>query len=356
MARRFCPKCGAAREFSVQKFCTSCGASLPDPVPAAAPGGQAAGPAAGSGMPVWVVVIAGILVLGAAAVLLLPHLAQMGTPLAGPAAGAGDSISLLQSPPGTPITGVTPVPTTAPALTAVVTKTATSATTPAPTSPPATVPPTQVPTTTRTPIPTPIITVPTAEPPAEPTTVITLAVTQVPPQPPSSSYTSSTPGAPYIDPAALEGRVHELINNQRQQNGLSTLSYDPFLADIARGHSWDMVTRNFFEHMNPDGLLARGRGDAAGYPCIRVVKGGSYNGISENLYQGNRYDSYYSNAEGVVTSYNWSSSDGIAERTVTGWMNSPGHRQNILTSRYQSEGIGVAFSSDDKIYISENFC
>jgi uncharacterized protein YkwD len=117
-----------------------------------------------------------------------------------------------------------------------------------------------------------------------------------------------------------------------------------------------MVTRNFFEHMNPDGLLARGRGDAAGYPCIRVVKGGSYNGISENLFQGNRYDSYYSNAEGVVASYNWSSADQIAERTVTGWMNSPGHRQNILTSRYQLEGIGVAFSADNKIYITENFC
>ena len=345
MARRFCPKCGAALEFPVQKFCTSCGASLPDTAPAAVPGSQTAGPASRSGISAWVFVIAGILVLGAAAGLLLPHITQMGTPLAGPVAGTGDSISLMQSPPGTPLPGVTPVPTTAPEFTAVATKTATSATTPAPTLPPATVPATQVPTTTRTPIPTPMTTVPTAEPPAEPTSVITLAVTHVPPQPPSSSYTSSTPGAPYIDPAALEGRVHELINNQRQQNGLSTLSYDPFLADIARGHSWDMVTRNFFEHMNPDGLLARGRGDAAGYPCIRVVKGGSYNGISENLYQGNRYDSYYSNASGVIASYNWSSSDGIAERTVTGWMNSPGHRQNILTSRYQLEGIGVAFSA-----------
>jgi uncharacterized protein YkwD len=105
-------------------------------------------------------------------------------------------------------------------------------------------------------------------PTPRPTSVITLAVTQVPPQPPSSSLTSSTPGAPYIDPSALEGRVHALINNQREQNGLSALSYDPLLADIARGHSWDMVTRNFFEHMNPDGLIARGRGDAAGYPCI----------------------------------------------------------------------------------------
>ncbi len=193
-------------------------------------------------------------------------------------------------------------------------------------------------------------------PTAAPTTVITLEVTHVPRQPPSSSYTSGTPGAPYIDPAVLERRVHELINNQRQQNGLSALSFDPFLADIARGHSWDMVTRNFFEHMNPDGLLARDRGVAAGYPCIRVVKGGSYNGISENLYQGTRYASYYSNSAGVITAYNWSTADEIAERAVAGWMNSSGHRHNILTSRYEYEGIGVAFSSDDKIYVTENFC
>jgi uncharacterized protein YkwD len=198
--------------------------------------------------------------------------------------------------------------------------------------------------------------VPTAVPTVARTSVITLEATQVPPQPPQSSYTSSTPGAPYIDPAALEGQVHELINNQRQQNGLSALSYDPFLADIARGHSWDMVIRNFFEHMNPEGQLARDRGVAAGYPCIRVVKGGSYNGISENLYKGTRYASYYSNAEGVITAYNWSSADEIAGRVVTGWMNSHGHRQNILNQRYQLEGVGVAFSSDDLIYITENFC
>ncbi len=77
MARRFCPKCGAAREFPVQKFCTSCGAPLPEPAPAAAPGTRASGPAAGSDMPGRVVVIAGILVPGAAAVLLLLHLAQV---------------------------------------------------------------------------------------------------------------------------------------------------------------------------------------------------------------------------------------------------------------------------------------
>lgn len=359
MARRYCSRCGAAQEFSVQKFCTSCGSPFPDTAPTAVPESPASVPAPGTVIPRWVYVIAGILVLGAAAVLLFPHFAEMtGIPMAGPSTGSGESLPLPQSLSGTPLTGMNPVPTTGTSVTTLPEKTGTSAATPA-SSPTITAPATHVPTTTQTPAPTPITTVPTDAtdvPTAEPTTVITLAVTQVPPQPPSGSLTSSTPGAPYIDPSALEGRVHELINNQRQLNGLSALSHDPFLADIARGHSWDMVVRNYFEHMNPDGLLARGRGDAAGYPCIRVVKGGSYNGISENLFQGTRYSAYYSNAEGVIAFYNWSSVDEIADKAVTGWMNSPGHRQNLLTSRYQLEGIGVAFSSDDKIYITENFC
>ncbi len=151
-------------------------------------------------------------------------------------------------------------------------------------------------------------------------------------------------------------RVHELINVQREQNGLAPLTYDPFLADIARGHSWDMATRNYFEHMNPEGLLARDRGNAAGYPCIRVVKEGSYNGISENILQGYRADASYTDASGNITSYDWKTLEEIAQIGVDGWMASPGHRENILKPRYQTEGIGVAFSADDKIYITQNFC
>jgi uncharacterized protein YkwD len=175
-------------------------------------------------------------------------------------------------------------------------------------------------------------------------------------QPPSSSYISSTPGAPYIDPTSLEVRIHELINVQRQQNGLSSLSYDPFLANIARGHSWDMVSRNFFEHDNPSGLSPSGRGDAAGYPCIRVIGHYTYLGIAENLYLGHRLNASYTNAEGVPVVYDWKSLDDIAYQAVNGWMNSPGHRKNILTEHFIVEGIGVSFSADDKIYVTENFC
>ena len=45
----------------------------------------------------------------------------------------------------------------------------------------------------------------------------------------------------------------------------------------------------------------------------------------------------------------------IASATVDGWMNSPGHRANILTSYFQSTGIGVAISGNE-VYLTQNFC
>jgi len=355
MTGRFCSKCGSEIKFPAQKFCTVCGAPFPEPVQVAVTGARGAG----SGIPVRILEITFILVLGAAIVLLLPYFAQViTTPLSGPA-GAGDNLTLQLSPSGTPIPGVITVPT---AGTPVITAAGSTATSPLTTATPilptpslTTVPTTQVPTIIRTPTPKPATTVPTAVPRPKSTSIITRTVTHVPPQPSSASYTSSIPGAPYMDPSDLEYRVHELINVQREQNGLSTLSYDSFLADISRGHSWDMVTRNFFEHENPDGKDARDRGDAAGYPCIRNMGAYTYEGIAENLFQGYRYSSYMT-TDGVITSYNWSSVDDVAERAVNGWMDSPGHRRNILTEHFILEGIGVAFSSDDKIYITENFC
>lgn len=346
MAQRSCPACGAPLQFSSQKFCTKCGSTVPEVTPAAAPA------AAGPGVLVAVVVIAGILVLGAGAFLIYPHIAgTVGSSSQG-MAGSGENIPSGQPPAATTAAPVTTVTTPLPVTTA------SPLPTPKPTTIPATVQKTTAPpaTTLPTPIPTQATTVPTAIPEPEATSVIKLDVTYAPEQPPVSSYTSSTAGAPYIEPSSLEMRIHELVNAQRVQNGLSELSYDPFLADIARGHSWDMVQRNYFEHETPERVNARGRGDAAGYPCIRVIGRYTYSGISENLFQGHRADSYYTNAEGEVTSYVWSSQEEIAQRGVNGWMASEGHRKNILTSHFSYEGIGVAFSSDDKIYVTQNFC
>jgi len=175
-------------------------------------------------------------------------------------------------------------------------------------------------------------------------------------QPDVAKGIESTVGnsAPAIDISTLEMQIHNGINQQRKSNGLSALRYDSALGDIARKHSADMALNNYFEHVNRQGLDPSARGNLAGYSCVKNY--GSYytSGIAENIMQNNLYDSvtYYNG----IPRYAWNSQEELAQSTVEGWMNSPGHRQNILTATYDREGIGVAIASDDKVYITQDFC
>ncbi len=173
--------------------------------------------------------------------------------------------------------------------------------------------------------------------------------------PPSSSGITIA-GDPYpISPAGLEQRVHELINQQRAIHNLPPLSRDPALSEIARDHSEDMAARNYFAHVDPDGETPTDRAADAGYNCRKEYASYYTYGIAENLFQNNLYSAatYYSNRK---TEYDWSSQEEIAQTTVGGWMNSTGHRENILTPSFDREGIGVAIAPDSRVYITEDFC
>lgn len=160
---------------------------------------------------------------------------------------------------------------------------------------------------------------------------------------------------PVIDKFMLEKQIHQLTNQYRIQNGLSELSWDDNLASIARNHSQDMAAHDYFAHENPQGQDPTDRGVSQGYNCQKTVGNLIYSGIAENIFQNNLYDTvWYTN--GVISSYEWNSVDELAESTVDGWLDSPGHRQNILTNTYDKEGIGIAISSDDKVYITQDFC
>jgi uncharacterized protein YkwD len=78
-------------------------------------------------------------------------------------------------------------------------------------------------------------------------------------------------------------------------------------------------------------------------------------GIAENIHQNNLYTTYEYRGDKII-SYNWSTIDEIAKKTVDDWMNSPDHRKNILDPNHQSEGIGVYITDEFKVYITENFC
>lgn len=160
---------------------------------------------------------------------------------------------------------------------------------------------------------------------------------------------------PIIDKSKLEIQVHLLTNQYRTQNGLHELDWDDGLSNVARLHSQDMASRNYFSHDTPEGKDPTDRGTSQGYRCQKVIGNLIYSGIAENIFQNNLYDTVWYTG-GIPTSYDWNNLNELATSTVDGWMDSPGHRENILTQTYDKEGIGVAISSDDKVYITQNFC
>jgi uncharacterized protein YkwD len=158
---------------------------------------------------------------------------------------------------------------------------------------------------------------------------------------------------PVLRAPDLEKRIHALINRERVRHGLSPLAANDALARIARGHSKDMASRRYFSHDSPEGHDFSYRYRQDGYTCaLRIGK--TVHMGAENIFLNVRYNSV-TTVNGDVF-YDWNSGEQIAETTVRGWMDSPGHRKNILTPHWRGEGIGVFLSPDDKIYITQNFC
>lgn len=160
---------------------------------------------------------------------------------------------------------------------------------------------------------------------------------------------------PQIDVAALERKIHELTNTQRRSRGVPELRFDDRIATVARTHSQDMVSRGFFEHINPNGENPTDRGKKLGYKCVKNY--GSYytEGLSENLMLTYLFESELKHT-GIPIGYNWHTPEEIAQNTIDGWMNSPGHRRTLLTATYDREGIGVVISSDREVFVTQNFC
>lgn len=133
----------------------------------------------------------------------------------------------------------------------------------------------------------------------------------------SSSSTSSA------NVATAEKNAVELMNADRRANGLSDLKVSSAVTAVARSHAQDMVNRKFFSHSNPDGKTPSDRLKAAGI---------SYSAVGENI------------AENTSV-----------QAAETAFMNSSGHRANILNSKYTTVGIGVAYDSAGNVYVVQDF-
>ncbi len=207
-----------------------------------------------------------------------------------------------------------------------------------------------IPTPTPTPTPVPPSPTPTPDPTATPVPSPTLT-----PVPPTSTVSPIKKHASTIDILQIEALTHDLINAQRSMHGIHPLDHIEKVRLIARSHSEDMASRNYFSHDNLEGLDPSDRGRRAGYDCRKDY--GSYYtfGLAENIHQGWLFGSYLT-SRGRTVPTDWFSLEELARNAVNGWMNSPGHRQNILDSSYDRAGMGIAISDDGKVFFTQNFC
>ena len=133
------------------------------------------------------------------------------------------------------------------------------------------------------------------------------------------------PGGDPGSASADEQEVFKKVNEEREKAGVSALNWSDALANLARAHSHCMCERGFFDHVNPDGMGPTERGRAG--KCCNVCGDkhsfspccpSPFAGVGENIVYGQRSPT----------------------EVMTAWMNSSGHRANILNANYTHIGVG----------------
>lgn len=172
------------------------------------------------------------------------------------------------------------------------------------------------------------------------------------------SINAAATGATKIDFNELERQVHRGINRERHNAGLKDLKSDVHLAVIARNHSQDMARHHFFNHINLQGEDPMERSKRQNGPVSKQIDADSLViGIAENIYWTHLYDQVITtteNGKNIHQDFHWLSLTQIAGTIVQGWMKSPGHRKNMLSPRYDRQGIGIAISGND-VFVTGDF-
>ncbi|HEU5222758.1 MAG TPA: CAP domain-containing protein [Candidatus Lumbricidophila sp.] len=119
-------------------------------------------------------------------------------------------------------------------------------------------------------------------------------------------------------------RVLQLVNQARSEHGAAPLALHAALQQAACDHSSDQAAHNTMSHTGSNGSTMSQRISAAGY---------NWSTCGEN----------------VAAGY------GSPESVFNGWMNSPGHRANILNPNYRHMGLGTAQSAGDTLYWTQTF-
>ena len=123
-------------------------------------------------------------------------------------------------------------------------------------------------------------------------------------------FSNAIPGVLGISSSITSQEIVNLTNQVRQQNGLSDLTLNQSLIEAASLKAGDMVAKNYWAHTSPNGITPWSFFQNVGY---------------KYLYAGENLARDFTNSSSVIDA----------------WMNSPTHRDNILSSRYQEIGIAV---------------
>ncbi len=135
-------------------------------------------------------------------------------------------------------------------------------------------------------------------------------------EPDSNAFIKLNTGIDHLTiDTASESQMFTDVNRERTSRGIAPLSLDPQITAIARAYAMDMWERHYFSHYNPEGKTVADRFTAAGI---------SYQVVGENI-----------------------ALAPTEETAMTGFMNSPGHKANILDTEFHKVGIGVV---DNGIY------
>ncbi len=150
--------------------------------------------------------------------------------------------------------------------------------------------------------------------------------------------------------------LYDRMNATRREQGQSELTRDALLERIAQEHSADMARRGYFDHVSPEGQTPFDRADAAGIDCLALTQSSSA-GLSENLYQMSATQRTATSSNGTTTrTYEWPEPGDIANQTAQGWLDSPGHRENLLRPSAKLHGMGAAYGDGEMLYVTHVFC
>ncbi|GIW48738.1 MAG: hypothetical protein KatS3mg079_214 [Caloramator sp.] len=141
---------------------------------------------------------------------------------------------------------------------------------------------------------------------------------------PSLIYPGQKVKIPVIETKAIESEVVRLVNIERAKAGLPALKENWQLSRVARYKSQDMINKNYFSHYSP----------TYGSPFDMIESFGiKFSAAGENIAMGQR----------------------TPQEVMNAWMNSPGHRSNILSPSYTEIGVGLAKDKAGRCYWTQMF-